>query len=80
MRTLDQLEAEYFQQHPEEVDEYLAILFETMLKMAILGPCLRLYEPSPERRGSPQLLRLRGCHGKDYRRHYQLRAAQKLKV
>mgnify|MGYP000474277529 CR=1 FL=1 len=28
LRTLDQLEAEYFQQHPEEVDEYLSILFE----------------------------------------------------
>jgi DNA-binding phage protein len=31
-RTLDQLEEEYFRQHPEEIDPYLTEIFEEFAK------------------------------------------------
>lgn len=40
LRTLDQLEAEYFQQRPEEIDEYLSILFEDYAQDSDIGALL----------------------------------------
>jgi DNA-binding phage protein len=31
-RTLDQVEEEYFRNHPEEIDDYMALIFEEFSK------------------------------------------------
>jgi probable addiction module antidote protein len=39
-RTLDNIEEEYFRKHPEEIDDYLAIIFEEYAKDGDIGALL----------------------------------------
>lgn len=40
LRTLDQIEDDYFHQHPEEVEEYIAVIFEEYAKDGNMGALL----------------------------------------
>ena len=80
LRTLDQLEVEYFQQHPEEIDEYLSILFEDYAQDGDVGALLASLRTIARAKGITATAAAAGMSRKGCRRHYQLREVQNLKV
>lgn len=40
LRTLDQIEEDYFRQHPEEIEEYISVIFEEYAKDDNIGALL----------------------------------------
>jgi DNA-binding phage protein len=40
MRTLDEIEVDYFSQHPEEIEEYISVVFEEYEKDGDIGAFL----------------------------------------
>jgi DNA-binding phage protein len=40
MRTLDEIEVDYFNQHPEEIEEYISVIFEEYEKDGDIGAFL----------------------------------------
>ena len=40
MRTLDDIEDDYFRQHPEEIDEYISLIFEEYAQDGNIGALL----------------------------------------
>ncbi|QUY40409.1 addiction module antidote protein [Acaryochloris marina] len=54
LRTLDQIENDYFRQHPEEIEEYISVIFEEYAKDENIGALLASLRTVACARGSTE--------------------------